>query len=429
MTRGLAPTLAFLGLLGFFSASFGACSKPFAQPAPTRCDPGVNVFCPCADLSPGTMECSRDGQSFNPCASIDSGEVCNMPGFAGASSGDGGLGGGGQGGFATASASGGGGQGGMASAAASGSGGQGGFATAGASGGGGPGGSMTTSPSSSGAGGAGGNGSGGAVSSAGAGGSPPATACPGAPIGLTLAADVTIAGDTTTAEDLYNGWCGGFGTPEIVYAVTPGDSGTLTATLTGIGATDAVLYAAIDGCDGGTPIGCSDAAGASGPETLALEAIAGRTIWLFADAATPGPFSLALHLDSSVPGDTCPGQPITVALGADVTTAGDTSIAAANYKGSDACAVSASTKDIVYAVTPEDDGTLTVTMTPTFDANLYARDGSCTTSTNQLGCSESGGIGAVETMSFAVTHGNKVSVFADGANGSAGRFTITFHLE
>ena len=305
----------------------------------------------------GTMECADDGQTFKPCVSADTSEVCNTPGFAASNGADGSGGNGGFGGTGGSGDSGG-------SIGVGGFGEQGGAAN-----------NASTS-------GAGAVGSGGttASSTTGSGGSAPLE-CPGeANRHRHLAADATVSGDTTISEDDHEGSCGGFGTPEIAYAVTPQGSGTLTATLTGIGDTDSVLYATIDDCDGGTPLGCSDATGASGAEVLTLEAVAGKTVWIFADAITPGPYSLSLHLDSSVPGDTCPGQPIAIALGADVVTAGDTSIATANYKGSDACAVSASTKDIVYSVIPADSGTLTVTMDPTFDGDLYARSGTCTTS-------------------------------------------------
>jgi Matrixin len=128
-----------------------------------------------------------------------------------------------------------------------------------------------------------------------------------------------------------------------------------------------------------------------------------------------------------VAGDTCPGVAVSITPASDVVLNGDTSAAIANYKGTGACSTSASTKDIVYAVTPTQKGTLTVTLAPSYDGQLYARSGACTTGT-QIGCSENGGVGFAETVSFAVDSSTKYSVFADGKNGSAGAYSITFHL-
>lgn len=129
-----------------------------------------------------------------------------------------------------------------------------------------------------------------------------------------------------------------------------------------------------------------------------------------------------------VAGDTCPGAAVSVSIGNDVMLTGDTSIAGAHYKGSGSCTTSASTNDIVYGVTPTANGTLTVTLDATYDGQLYARSGTCTTGT-QIACSEAGGAGQAEVISFAVTSNTKYSVFADGKNGSSGSYTITFHLD
>ncbi|HVY46907.1 MAG TPA: hypothetical protein VHB21_13560, partial [Minicystis sp.] len=364
-----------LAATGVLSAALAAaCSAP--APAETLCDPGSVVFCRCPDGEAGSKACGGDGRTFSPCRLETTGALC--PDRRGPRS-------------STSSAGGGG-------------------STAGVAGGGAAG-------AGAGAGGA-------------AGGSQ--AGCPGTPLGVAFGADTSVAGDTSAGVDASADRCGGGGAREVVYEVTPAASGTLTATATGVGATDVVLYARAGDCAAGVSLGCVDAASGGGQEVLALEAVAGTSLFLFVDAApgAGGPFSLDLHLDGGVPGDTCPGVPIAIAPGDVITAGGDTSIATANYKGTGACGASG-TKEIVYAVTPSADGTLSVTLTPSFDAQLYARTGSCTSSTagEQLGCSDAPGAGAVESLALPVAAGAAVSVFADGAAGQAGPYTISFELQ
>jgi len=128
-----------------------------------------------------------------------------------------------------------------------------------------------------------------------------------------------------------------------------------------------------------------------------------------------------------VAGDNCPGIAVAITPASDVTLTGDTAVAVGSYKGTGLCSTSASTKDIVYGVTPTQNGMLTVTMIPTYDGQLYARSGTCTTG-QQIACSEAGGVGVSESITFAVVSSTKYSVFVDGKNGSAGTYSISFHL-
>ena len=253
--------------------------------------------------------------------------------------------------------------------------------------------------------------------------------CTGIALTASLAADTTLTADTAPATDKHQGSCGGDGAPEIVYRVTAGDSGTLIVTMSGIDGGDPVLYARAADCGGGAELGCSDYTYAGGTESLLFPVTAGSDYFIFADAytGTLAEFSLSLHLQTSAPGDTCPGVPVAVAVGEDVTLTGNTAAAGAHYKGTGDCATSASTKEVVYAVTPAETGTLIVTLDPTFDGQIYARSGSCTTG-EQIACSETAGVAGVESMSFAVQGGMKYSVFADGKSGSAGSYSMTFHL-
>ncbi len=106
---------------------------------------------------------------------------------------------------------------------------------------------------------------------------------------------------------------------------------------------------------------------------------------------------------------------------------GNTSAAQADRKGPPPCD-SASTKEIVYQVTPSANGKLAVAMDPSYDASLYARAGSCTSTMQQLACSETGGSGVPEAILFNVTAGTKYWIFADGHLGSSGAYSMDITL-
>jgi hypothetical protein len=353
-----------------------ACSSSDSTSG-SRCDPGAIVFCRCFDDSPGKWECLPSGDGFAACRAQDTGRVCDIPPHAGSGA-NAGVGGFGAGGDTT--------------------------------------GSMSTN-----AGGSGASGSGGSVPSS----------CPGEALSVDIGFDETVQGDTSEGADYEWGICGGDGAPEIVYAVTPQSDGTLIATVTGVGATDPVLHARIDDCVFGPEIGCTDATYDGGNEVLTVQARSGKTIYFFVDGytATQGSFVLNLHLEDGIPGDTCPGNPISIDIGEIITAGGDTAVAESQYKGTGLCSTTG--KEIVYRVIPDADGILTVTMDPHFDGLLYARDGTCTSSvsTTQLGCADDAGMGGLEEISFPVVAGTKYSVFADGAGSSSGAFTIQFQLD
>jgi hypothetical protein len=371
--RRPAAMLGALGVALGAAAIASACGKAATE---TLCDAGSVIFCMCPDGEAGSKTCSADGQSFDDCKLQSTGELCpnHLP-------------------------------------------------TTSSSGGSSAGGGGASSTSNSG-------GSGGSAS--GGGGTALIGACPGIPTTVSQANDTTVGGDTSQAADREQDRCGGQGAPEIAYEVTPMSSGTLVVTASGIGQTDPVLYARTGDCESGVSLGCSDATPGGGTEVLTLEAVANTPLWIFVDgaAASSGSFSLNLHLTGGVPGDTCPGVSVAIDPGDVITAGGDTSIASPNYKGTGACSTSG-TREIVYAVTPSADGMLTVTLDPAFDAQLYARSGSCTSSTTgtQLGCSDNPGSGTEETIAFAVTGGTTYSVFADGAPNESGPYTISFQLQ
>lgn len=260
--------------------------------------------------------------------------------------------------------------------------------------------------------------------------------CPGADVVIDSGNPVELIGNTADAEDETSGLCGGSGAPEVTYAVTPTENGTLFVTMVGLAGVDPVLHVRSGDCDTGPDVACADDDfTVGGTEAAAFPVVANQTYWVFADGyeATAGEYALTLELQTVVAGDACPGIPVAVALNQTVTESGDTSLASSDggvsYKGKTgtACAVGASTKDIVYAVTPAVNGKLVVSLDPSFDGNLYARSGSCTTGV-QVACSEAEGDGGLELLNFAVVGGTKYSIIVDGVSGDAGPYSIDFHL-
>ncbi|MEJ7730132.1 MAG: DUF4215 domain-containing protein [Polyangiaceae bacterium] len=268
-------------------------------------------------------------------------------------------------------------------------------------------------------------------------GDDPNFGCPGADVVVDSGSPVDLIGNTADADDITSGLCGGLGAPEVAYAVTPSDSGTMFVTMTGLMGADPVLHVRSGDCETGPDVICADDDfTVGGTETAAFQAVANETYWVFADGyqGTSGPYALTLDLQTVVAGDACPGIPIAVALNQTVTEDGNTALASTaggvSYKGkpSTPCAAGTATKDIVYAVTPAVDGKLVVSLDPIdFDGNLYARTGSCTTGP-QVACSESEGSAGLELLNFAVVGGAKYSVFVDGVAGDAGNYSIDFHL-
>lgn len=403
LLRSATFALAAL-LLGAFVACGGGSDTATAAATTALCDPASVIFCRCFDDENGSKTCAADGASFGPCLNQETGQACDT--FMSTSSSS-------SSGVTTSSSS----------------------SSSGGSGGDGAGGAASTSTAATGGGGASSSSSTSSSSSStgGAGGATPVGACPGEPLSVAIGNDTAVGATNAPGADDNADRCGGAGAREIVYEVTPMSSGTLTVRVTGVASTDPVLYARTGDCAAGVSLGCVDATGAGGEETLTLEAITATPIWIFVDAkpGAEGMFALSLHLDVGVPGDTCPGNAIAIDPGQTITAGGDTSIAGAQYKGTGTCAASG-TKEIVYGVTPSADGMLTVTLTPEFDAQLYARSGSCTSSvtSTQLGCSDQPGAGAIETIAFAVVAATKYSVFADGSTAAdAGPYTIAFDLQ
>jgi cysteine-rich repeat protein len=261
---------------------------------------------------------------------------------------------------------------------------------------------------------------------------PPDFGCPGAAIGVKQGIDTSVTGDASKAADDTSGSCGGNAAGEVVYQVTPDTNGELAITITGVGATDPVLYVREGDCGFGSEVACANATGAGGKETVTVPVKAGVPVWVFADGTInqEGQYGLDFHLKGGLDGDACPGLSAPIAPKQELLFDGDTSLAQADLKGTGACDTSG-TKDLVYGIKPSADGTLYVDVDPApgYDAQLHVRSGTCTKPANQILCEDTGGPGVSELVSFPVKAGETYYVIVDGKVGQAGPFKLDVLLD
>jgi cysteine-rich repeat protein len=255
--------------------------------------------------------------------------------------------------------------------------------------------------------------------------------CPGAEISLPAGIqsyDLTTEG----TENLESGSCEGFDAPEVVLQVVPEVDGTLLIQLTSDGSYDAVLYARSGSCDGGTELGCTDFAAAAGIEQLEVEAIAGEPIWVFADGygATSGAFTIDFELtEAGGPddADVCPGVEIFVDSFELGEASGDTSTGFDDYIGEGLCAAGDG-PDLVYAITPLEDGTMTVLVEADFDVVLYTLI-DCGDASSQLECADATADEGSEILEDLPAYvGETLYVVVDGYDLASGTFDLLVEL-
>lgn len=132
------------------------------------------------------------------------------------------------------------------------------------------------------------------------------------------------------------------------------------------------------------------------------------------------------------PGTTsCPGMELSVAAGAPLKISGDTTASSSRYGGEagGACAAGDNTNEGIYQLTVAEDGKLTVKMTPLgFDANVYMRSGACASGAQIRCANSSNAAGVAETLTQNVLGGEPYWLFADGASGGKGAYTLDISL-
>lgn len=102
--------------------------------------------------------------------------------------------------------------------------------------------------------------------------------------------------------------------------------------------------------------------------------------------------------------------PRPLAVGADVT--GDTSSGTDHGPGV-GCMQNSESPDLVYAIVPDADGTLVLSLTSEWDGGLYVRT-TCDDAGSELVCTDSLGENATEVLQVGVTAGTTYYVYVDG---------------
>lgn len=380
----------------------------------TRCTPGNNVFCRCADRTPGTKQCRLDGVSFEPCVTSRNGECAGGEDLTDPNSGrplpplgqpDAGTDG------------------------------------------------TVTSPISE------------------CPGRPVAVGS----TEVVIEGDTTGAIDHGKGQS--PGACAvGGGAPDHIYHVQPTGSGSLKIKVQGLGAFNPTIYLRSTCDDAASQIACGETTGPGGAEQVQRNVLTGRDYYLYVDGAsgTAGKYAVSLKLTpgsfcgdgevdvneacddlnntdgdgcsagcTSVTGNPepaggqCPGQPVHVWPGKVVTGAGSTIPFGNTFsKTGTSCSVSNNdlnaAPDHLYAVTAHAAGSLKVTLTPTestFNPMLVARR-TCEDPSTQATdmCANDAPSGERETMTFAVGNNETVYVAADGVIKDKGDYSISFEL-
>lgn len=289
--------------------------------------------------------------------------------------------------------------------------------------------------------------------------------CPGQPIALTAQGGQWVASvysgllnlSANQAVSTPNATCSSAG-KDAVFAITAPIDGVLQAALPQA-AFNASLYARTECASNTSQLVCANDNTGNGLEEIAFAVTQGTTYYLVVDSTSTtatGPFTLEVTVQPAGCGDTvvsagetcddgnvvagdgcapdcslealtgndvCPGYALTLSgLGQDprrlvITT--DTTPLTSNYAGT----CGGSSRDAVYAVASDIDGTLTAKLFPApgLAPVLYGRT-TCTDANTQVVCDDSATSGF--TLSTPVLAGVPVYLFVDGLNGEFGVSTL-----
>ena len=295
---------------------------------------------------------------------------------------------------------------------------------------------------------------------------PPHDECPGQPTVLSGSGNGPYIATVNESskylfDDYVSSTCNTTGR-DAVYAVTAPIDGQLEASVP-VSAFDAVVYVR-SACESpGAELVCSDQTTGLANERVVAPVRAGNTYYVFVDgnatldgenfvldlrvtAAVCGDGMLganeqcddsnlsngdgcssSCNLEQPIGNDFCAGQllPLTPAGGADVAQiTASTANLASDFQGT--CG-GAGARDAVYAIQPTVTGRLTATLTPHFNAALYARS-SCPEGSAQHACMNTADGQGTETLTFPVSAGSTHYLFVDGVTAggglSAGPFTL-----
>lgn len=184
------------------------------------------------------------------------------------------------------------------------------------------------------------------------------------------------------------------------------------------------------------------ASGASGTSGTAGTAPAAGTAGTAGSAATGGAAGTGTINgcetgDLGVPGgdpEYCPGEALAWTVEASAartaSTSGDLTQRQNDSAGTDCGSITSGTNaaDATYALTPDQDGKLTITVVPAdFDAVVYVRT-TCDSEASQVVCVDDRVRELEERFAFDVVAGTTYYVFVDGYSSSEGSYTLAARL-
>jgi hypothetical protein len=237
------------------------------------------------------------------------------------------------------------------------------------------------------------------------------------------------SGDTSSrAENFASVTCASFSSGrDVVFALTAPFSGPMSVQATPSG-WDAVLYARTTCSTSSTEFACRDSQSSGKTESFSFWADQGITYYVIVDGydtAHKGAYSFTASISQPVAAELCPGKDLSFTGSPPTATeTSDISNYWSNYIGTGTCANCSGAKEAVYHFVAPQNGTATISITPTgFDAVLYVRNGSCA-GTSQVLCKDAVASGLVETGTVSTTAGADYWVFVDSCGASAGAYTL-----
>jgi cysteine-rich repeat protein len=271
------------------------------------------------------------------------------------------------------------------------------------------------------------------------------------------------SGTVNLANDFTHNGCSGSG-PDAVYAITPPSDGVITATIPD--AKFNVSLVARSTClDKTTQITCANTNTGNGGETITFAVQANQTYYVIVDGvATANLGTFTLDLTLSAPGcgdglisggedcddgnttagdgcdsscllevttgnDVCPGKVIPLTgTGSDTRIGiftGTTEPLLANYAGT----CGGASREAVFVVTSDVNGSLKASLLPSYEAVLYARE-TCGSAVSELKCDDvkTTATGLYD-ITFPVLANVPYYLFVDGFAGEYGTFTLNIAVE
>ena len=247
------------------------------------------------------------------------------------------------------------------------------------------------------------------------------------PIALSLPlGSLVIDAETTGASHYESTGCQMATGPDLVYAVTPQQTGFLTVYTDPVATDfDAMLYVRIPadatGCETGDEALCGDNTPGQ-PDLVSVPVVSGVPVFLFVDGFDGAMGHVELHVDLSTGNDCSDPVPILAPTGGFAQHAiGSTELAGADAQSQNCGGTGA---DVVYQVTRLTSGNVHVANNAGYNSVTYGRS-DCADQTSELACQNPAGSDDSQ-INLNDVGTTPVYVFIDGFNGAFGDYDVSF---